>query len=70
VEHGYLAKYPNLTFKSKRAENAEVHQRLKDAMGRCRSIHQCRDALVRELQTLAKEIATPNTPLNPLVARN
>ncbi|WP_225412244.1 AHH domain-containing protein [Stigmatella hybrida] len=50
--------------------HAEVHQRLKDAMGKCRSIQQCRDALVRELQTLAKEISTPGTQLNVLVARN
>ncbi len=47
----------------------EVFRRLNNATLRCRSMQQCREALIRELQKLAKEIATEGSELNKLVTR-
>ena len=44
-----------------------VYERLQGALGDCRSITVCRTELVRELRSLAEEIATPGTELNRLV---
>ncbi|MCY1046790.1 AHH domain-containing protein [Corallococcus sp. bb12-1] len=46
-----------------------VYARLSDALGRCRSLQVCREALVRELKTLGAEISTADTLLNSLVTR-
>jgi|GEM_PF-2993722 len=42
---------------------------LLNATLRCRSMQQCRESLVRELQKLAKEIAMEGSELNKLVTR-
>uniref|UniRef100_UPI00196814B5 AHH domain-containing protein n=1 Tax=Myxococcus vastator TaxID=2709664 RepID=UPI00196814B5 len=47
----------------------EIYERLEDAMEGCRSIQQCREALVGELQILAKEITQHGSRLNALVTR-
>ncbi|QAT81888.1 putative lipoprotein [Corallococcus coralloides] len=46
-----------------------VYERLKDALGRCRSIQKCSEALVKELQLLGAEINTQNSRLNLLVTQ-
>ncbi|NOK23874.1 AHH domain-containing protein, partial [Corallococcus carmarthensis] len=46
-----------------------VYKRLSDALGRCRTIMNCREALVEELQALGREISKPNTRLNRLVTQ-
>ncbi|WNZ59101.1 AHH domain-containing protein [Myxococcus sp. MxC21-1] len=48
----------------------EIYERLEDAMEGCRSIQRCREALVGELQVLAKEITKQGSRLNALVTRN
>ncbi|SEL15787.1 A nuclease family of the HNH/ENDO VII superfamily with conserved AHH [Stigmatella aurantiaca] len=48
----------------------QIYERLEDAMGGCRSIQQCREALVGELEALAREITQPGSRLNALVTRN
>lgn len=48
----------------------EIYERLEDAMEGCRSIQQCREALVGELRALAKEITKSGSRLNALVTRN
>ncbi len=50
--------------------HAEVHRRLDEATTGCRSMLQCRDALIKELQDLAKEIYTEGSELNRLVTRS
>jgi hypothetical protein len=45
-----------------------VYTRLREALGDCGSIAECRKELIRELRSLAEEIATPGTELNRLVA--
>lgn len=47
----------------------KVFGRLNNATLRCRSMQQCGESLVRELQKLAKEIATEGSELNKLVTR-
>jgi len=44
-----------------------VYRRLREALGDCRSIAECRAELTRELRSLADEITTPGTELNRLV---
>ncbi|MDC0707121.1 AHH domain-containing protein [Stigmatella sp. ncwal1] len=44
-----------------------VYDRIDRALGDCRAIAQCQARLIRELQSLAEEIATPGTELNHLV---
>lgn len=44
-----------------------VYRRLRVALGDCGSIAACQTELIRELRSLAAEIATPNTELNRLV---
>jgi hypothetical protein len=44
-----------------------VYRRLREALGDCRSIAECRGKLTRELRALAEEIGTPGTELNQLV---
>ncbi|MBN8229903.1 AHH domain-containing protein [Corallococcus macrosporus] len=51
------------------AYHKAVYKRLRDALGRCRTILTCREALVEELQSLGQEISTQNTPLNLLVTQ-
>jgi hypothetical protein len=46
-----------------------VLRRLTEATRRCRTQHECRDALTEELRRLAREIATEGTRLNELVRR-
>ena len=46
-----------------------IFERLDEATQRCRSMHQCREALTAELRRLAQQIATPGTGLNKLVTR-
>jgi hypothetical protein len=46
-----------------------VYDRVARATASCRSIAECRVALIRELDDLAKEIATPGTELNRLVTQ-
>ena len=50
--------------------HAEVHRRLDEATTGCRSMQQCRDALIKELRDLAKEIYTEGSELNRLVTRS
>ncbi|RKG92033.1 hypothetical protein D7V97_41330 [Corallococcus sp. CA053C] len=50
--------------------HSAVYARLRGALGRCRSIEQCRGPLVEELQKLAREILKPGSALNKLVARD
>lgn len=52
------------------AYHEEVFDRLKEATQGCRSIQQCREALLEELKALAEDISTPGTPLNKLVTRS
>jgi hypothetical protein len=47
----------------------EVFRRLNSVTLRCRSMQQCRESLVRELQKLAKEIVMEGSELNKLVTR-
>ncbi|RKI42875.1 hypothetical protein D7X55_38980, partial [Corallococcus sp. AB049A] len=51
------------------AYHKAVYKRLRDALGRCRTILTCRESLVEELQSLGQEISTQNTPLNLLVTQ-
>jgi hypothetical protein len=44
-----------------------VYERLREALGDCRTITECRTELNRELRALAEEIGTPGTELNRLV---
>jgi hypothetical protein len=44
-----------------------VYERLRETLGDCSSIAECRPVLTRALDRLAKEIATPGTELNKLV---
>lgn len=46
-----------------------VYRRLDEAMGRCRSIEDCRRRLTRELHALANEISTPGTEMNQLITQ-
>ena len=46
-----------------------VHSRLSEALGNCRTILTCKEALVRELQALGRQISKPNTRLNLLVTQ-
>ncbi|HEX8698494.1 MAG TPA: AHH domain-containing protein, partial [Myxococcaceae bacterium] len=48
----------------------EVLRRLNDATRRCRSLQQCRDSLVRELQLLAQQITKEGSDLNILVTKS
>ena len=47
----------------------EVYDRLNAATLECRSIQQCREALVAELRALADEIATEGSKLNMLITK-
>ncbi|QRN97351.1 AHH domain-containing protein [Archangium violaceum] len=47
----------------------EVYDRLNAATLECRSIQQCREALVAELRALASEIATEGSKLNRLITK-
>ncbi|WP_240486619.1 AHH domain-containing protein [Hyalangium minutum] len=47
-----------------------IFQELDDATKGCRTVEQCRAALLSVLKDLAQEIATPGTELNQLVTRN
>jgi hypothetical protein len=49
--------------------HAAVLEALNDATRSCSSIQQCRVALTRALEKLAREITTPGTKLNKLVTR-
>ncbi|MFL5347234.1 MAG: AHH domain-containing protein [Hyalangium sp.] len=42
---------------------------LEEATGTCRSVVECREALISQLRKLAKQIATPGTQLNQLVTK-
>jgi hypothetical protein len=44
-----------------------VYTRLREALGDCRSIAECRARLLPALDDLARDIATPGTELNRLV---
>lgn len=46
-----------------------VYEALDEATSSCRSIEQCRAALIDALEELARQIATPGTELNQLVTR-
>ena len=46
-----------------------VYEALDEATSGCRSINQCRAALIDALEELARQIATPGTELNQLVTR-
>ncbi|RKH41362.1 hypothetical protein D7Y23_33225, partial [Corallococcus sp. AB050B] len=52
------------------AYHREVLKRLLRATGRCRSMNQCREALVNGLKSLALEIRTEGTKLNGWVTRS
>ncbi|HEX8699338.1 MAG TPA: AHH domain-containing protein, partial [Myxococcaceae bacterium] len=47
----------------------EVYRRLNSATLRCRSMQQCQEALIRQLQKLAQEITKEGSELNKLVTR-
>ena len=47
----------------------EVFRRLNSRMRGCSTIQQCRNALVKELRELARDITTPDSELNRLVTR-
>lgn len=47
-----------------------VFERVRRAMGGCRSIAQCREALVGELRRLAEDLSTPGSYLRQLVTRD
>ncbi len=47
-----------------------IWRRLRDATRRCGTMQQCREALTAELRRLAREISTPGSDLNKLVARS
>ncbi|NOK11240.1 AHH domain-containing protein [Corallococcus exercitus] len=51
------------------AYHKAVYARLRDALGRCRTLLKCREALVEELQSLGQEISTQDSPLNLLVTQ-
>jgi hypothetical protein len=46
-----------------------VYKELDEAMLTCRSVVECREALIGRLRKLARQIATPGTELNQLVTR-
>ncbi|RKG70219.1 AHH domain-containing protein, partial [Corallococcus terminator] len=50
--------------------HAAVYKRLKDALGRCRSIEQCRGELKEALQSLARELLEKGSQLNQWIARD
>lgn len=50
--------------------HVRILRQLLYATRRCQSVPECREALVKELLILAKEIATPGTPLNRLVTQS
>jgi len=52
-----------------REYHEEVYDRLRAATLECRSIQQCREALVAELRALADEIAREGAKLNRLVTK-
>lgn len=52
-----------------RKYHEEVYERLKEALGRCRSIQRCSEALVKELQSMGAEISTEGSRLNLLVTQ-
>jgi hypothetical protein len=52
-----------------REYHEKVYEALKEATRSCSSLQQCRAALTKALDKLAKEIITPGTPLNKLVTR-
>ncbi|RKG99534.1 hypothetical protein D7X74_39340 [Corallococcus sp. CA047B] len=50
--------------------HAVVYKRLKDALGRCRSIEQCRGELEKALQSLARELLETGSQLNQWIVRD
>jgi hypothetical protein len=53
-----------------REYHEEVFDRLSSAIGTCRTTVQCRDALTRQLKSLAEEIQRDGSRLNTLVTRS
>ena len=53
-----------------REYHEEVFERLREATQTCRTVQQCREALVAELRRLAIEIITPGSHLHKLVTRS
>ncbi|AKF84592.1 hypothetical protein MFUL124B02_01265 [Myxococcus fulvus 124B02] len=51
------------------AYHERVLERLTRALGRCRQVDECRQALTRSLRQLGDEVATQGTELNILVTR-
>jgi len=45
-----------------------IHDRLRDALGGCRTVVDCRKALTTEPRQWAEEVATKGTELNRLVS--
>ncbi|HYO54394.1 AHH domain-containing protein [Archangium sp.] len=52
------------------AYHKQIYKRLKDAVENCDTTVQCRDALTRELRSLADEIAEVGSKLNKLVTQS
>lgn len=51
------------------AYHEEVFQRVQQALGQCRTTHQCRDNLIRELRMIARDICTPGSRLHRLLTK-
>jgi hypothetical protein len=51
------------------AYHSEVHRRLEEALGNCRTVAQCGGRLVEELKELANDICTPGSRLYRLVTK-
>ncbi|HEX5748054.1 MAG TPA: AHH domain-containing protein [Archangium sp.] len=49
--------------------HVEIYERLKTALGQCRTRERCRDALIRALEELAQEVCTPGSRLYRLATR-
>lgn len=52
-----------------RAYHEEVYERLSDAVRSCQGKQQCREALLRALQGLSRDISTPGSRLNTLLTQ-
>jgi hypothetical protein len=52
------------------AYHREVYKRLQTALGNCRGTGRCREELVAELRSLAKELLTPGNDLRRLVIKD
>jgi hypothetical protein len=51
------------------AYHEEIYRRIEAAVGRCRTLEQCRRSLRQELRDIAEEVCTPGTRLHQLITK-